>query len=203
MNNCIICFGDIQRGITLYDYVFRKDCICGVCRKKFKRLYRSIQVGELSIFSLYAYDDYLEDLLFTYKENRDIALAPIFIYPFLKELHKKYRGYTVVFAPSSVEKTKDRGFHSLRKLFDSLRLDKKELFTKNSNYKQSDQSYDNRINVKNVIVRNQEAIPNTPILLVDDVCTSGNTLKVMKELLANHIHPIACLTISIHQELIK
>ena len=51
------------------------------------------------------------------------------------------------------------------------------------NYKQSEQSADNRSNIKNIIEIKNVDLRDKKILLVDDVITTGNTLKACINLL--------------------
>ena len=73
-----------------------------------------------------------------------------------------------------------------------------KLFYKKENYKQSDQSYSNRKNISKIIGLNLSEIDDLKrVLIVDDVLTSGNTLKTCASLLHKEgIKDIKLLTIS-------
>ena len=59
-----------------------------------------------------------------------------------------------------------------------------EVFKKVSNHKQSNLSYLERQNVGNVLsIDNAEIIKNKNVLIVDDICTTGATLKALIELI--------------------
>lgn len=199
---CLICFEDIQNGISFFDYFKRPDCICGNCRHKFVVLNKEVKVNGLSIYALYEYDDYIEDLMFTFKENKDVALHPIFLYPYRKLLRKKYRKETIVFAPSSVEKEIERGFQTLPLLFHGIKLPTIQLFEKEKEYKQSSKSFLKRKEIGEVIhLRKRVEVPER-IVLVDDMCTSGETLKRMYELV-KHKEKVKIFTIAINKKLLE
>ncbi|MDF9838577.1 MULTISPECIES: phosphoribosyltransferase [unclassified Breznakia] len=200
-DKCLLCFGDVQNGLTLYEYVMKQDCICGTCRKQFELCNQIVKIGEIGVYALYFYNDFFENSMFNYKENHDVVLAKIFLFPHLKRLKKMYEDYVFVFAPSSKGKEEERGFSSLSLLFADLKVEKQYLFEKTKEYKQSSQPYQKRYQVKDIIVRNKHMLPTKKILLVDDMCTSGATLKRMYELVKNHEFEVALLTIGINKKL--
>ena len=198
---CLICFEDIQNGITIFEYLQRMDCICGNCRHKFISLQKKVNVKGMVLYALYIYDDYLEDLMFTFKENKDIALYPIFLKPYVKMLKKKYRKETIIFAPSSTHKEKERGFQSLPLLFQEVKLPTKQLFEKKIEYKQSSQSFHKRKDIRKVIqLRKGVEIPKR-MVLVDDMCTSGETLQSMYDLVKDK-GKVKVFTIAINKNLL-
>ena len=78
-----------------------------------------------------------------------------------------------------------------------------EPFYKISNHKQSLQTYENRVLISQVIKRNSNIrLPNTKLLLVDDVCTSGNTLISAYKLLQKHPYKIEALVLCAHQRFV-
>ena len=157
-----------------------------------------IDVKGLKIYAIYKYDDYLEKLLFQFKEANDIALAAIFVKHLKKSLEHKYRKYTWVFMPSNHNKIKERGFYPLKELFKDFKINEVELLYKNSEYKQSAQPLNKRGMVKNIIALKDHPTIHTKILLVDDVCTSGESLKAAYELLSS-IYEVEIMVVAIHE----
>lgn len=71
-----------------------------------------------------------------------------------------------------------REFNHVIEAFDSLKLPYLHLIEKIDEYKQSDQKYKDRTNIsKHLKVSDLEKVRNKKILLVDDVVTTGSTLK--------------------------
>ena len=198
---CIICFSDIQNGVSIFKYFTKPDIICAKCRNRFNIACKDIKTDDFSIYALYYYNDFLEDLFFTYKEGRDIALFNIFLHPYVSKLNRKYKGYTLYFVPSSELKTKDRGFNALEMMFSELKLNKRQAFIKTSNYKQSEQDYSKRKNVeKHLKLVNYDL--NDKVLLVDDMCTSGASVKCCYSLLKDAgFKEIAVFCIAINYKL--
>ncbi len=184
-DKCLICFDDLASGVSLKTYLGKADVICGHCRRRFKICNNELVIDQLKIQCCYYYDDFVENLLFQFKEGRDVALKSIFMHQQLTYIKKKYRGYTLVYVPSAIDKFKERGFWPLELIYEQVNLPKKQLFIKNAPYKQSHQEYFRRNQIKKVI----ELIPQVTIpkkvLLVDDMCTSGNSLKACFDLISD------------------
>ena len=92
-----------------------KDVICDVCREKMSIVGHSFKLETLSCESVYVYYGIMKDMLVQYKELMDEALFPVFLYPFITYIRRKYRGYTLVIAPSSNSALSKRGFRMLKR----------------------------------------------------------------------------------------
>lgn len=148
---------------------------------------------------VYEYNEFLESMLFQMKEGRDIALAPVFFHDVMKQISKKFRHYVVVRMPSAKEKTMERGFHPLQEMLKSCTLQQIDPFYKTSNHKQSLQSIEHRKIITQVMQKKPDVnLPNRKLLLIDDVCTSGATLRHALHLLHDHKQKIEIITLSAH-----
>lgn len=77
-----------------------------------------------------------------------------------------------------------REFNHVIEAFNCLKLPCLHLVEKIDEYKQADQKYKDRINIsKHLKVSDLEKVRNKKILLVDDVITTGSTLKAAISLL--------------------
>lgn len=199
IDRCLYCFENIHYKESFIHYFSQKDVLCASCRKKMKLYMKECVVNGMKINAIYIYDDYLEKMLFQYKEAKDIALSDLFFMPHLQQIKRKYRKYTIVFMPSSLEKTKERGFNSLELLLAKLELKKMDILYKKQDYKQSKQHSDDRKYIHNVIAMKEHVPIKGKILLVDDVCTSGESLKAAYTLLKQKYQDITILTLAIHQ----
>lgn len=163
-----------------------------------------LQLEGLRVHALYVYNDFLENMLFQFKEGRDVALAGAFFQPFLPKLVDRFRHWEWVLLPSSKEKFLTRGFLPLQEMLRDCPLPLHEPFYKVSNYKQSLQSFPNRQNVSRVIKRKpKDELSGRRILLVDDVCTSGATLLWAYHLLRAHRMKIEALVLCVHPRLVE
>lgn len=196
MKHCKICFKPLDEGVSLYDYFFKDDVICGYCRRKMQPVNQVYVYQNLHIEALYLYDEFMESLLFQYKEGRDIALKDIFLYPYKQKLADKYRHYEWILMPSSEEKIRQRTFHHLECMLEEIAIHPVHHFIKTQNYKQSRQKAQSRSKIQEMI--QLVSYPKKPFLLFDDVCTSGNTLLSAAKLCAEEDEIVHCLVICIH-----
>lgn len=145
---------------------------------------------------LYEYNDTFSRWLIQYKELYDEAISSVFIHPFIKEINRKYKGYTLVGIPSTQQKIKQRGFNHLKKMLEPLSLGYCSLFIKEDVTEQKKSSLIHRLSVSQYIYRNNTEIPQTPLLLVDDTITTGASLSACHQLLKDHPYTIQALVFS-------
>lgn len=178
--------------------------ICGECKQKFVVLNQRMCFHGVQLHMLYEYNHFMETLLFQYKEGKDIALRHVFLYEVIDELEKKFQKYTLVLPPSSKQKEEERGFHAVAKMLEGCRLQKVEAFVKVDNYKQSTQSFLQRKLVKEHIqyVGIQQSTKKR-LLVVDDVCTSGETLKAMIQLLQKEYEHVEAFVLAVHPKFLQ
>lgn len=191
-NRCLLCFESLlyQSSINRY-FLGSNDEVCCSCRMKMNKLNRDILFNGTKVRVVYMYDTYLEGILFQYKECRDIALSKLFLYEVVKELNDKFRTYTLVFMPSNENKTKERGFHALEQMCTEIKLKKIHLFKKKKTYKQSSQTFEDRVKIANVMFLDEKVeMPKGKLLLFDDVATSGSTIKHALFLLKDYPYDI-------------
>lgn len=196
MNRCKICFHHLDEGCTLSQYFFNQDVICGSCRRKMHSLNQIYKYHNLYIHALYLYDEFMESLMFQYKEGRDIAISDIFLKPYQKQLVDKYRHMTWQLMPSSEDKIRQRGFHHLECMLEGMDICIGKDFVKTQNYKQSRQKAKERQKIGEFIQLSAQI--REPFIFFDDVCTSGNTLLSAARLIGDENRMIHCLVISIH-----
>jgi predicted amidophosphoribosyltransferase len=86
-------------------------------------------------------------------------------------------------APSYIEDDNRRGFNHVIEIFKSLNLKINEAFVKTEKFKQADNNFHNRKKIKKYIKIKDNAVFGKKILLVDDIYTTGNTMRTMISLL--------------------
>lgn len=200
---CLVCFKSVVEGLDLLELIFKNDVLCGNCRKKLIKINREFDVEGLSVHTIYQYNDVLEKWMYQIKESKDETLGKCFLYGLSKKIEKAYRGYILVMVPSSIEKTQERGFHAVSKMFESVKLEKHNCFSKD-NIKQSKLKRTERQHIIDSIHLIDSSIKdNQKILLVDDVCTTGSSLKACYQLLKTDKNKVDILVIAMNDAWIK
>lgn len=182
-NECIICFSPLLKDISLY-HLIHKSTICTNCIKQFKVINTTISFYHYPLHILYEYNDFFRQLLYQYKGQYDYALKDVFLELYKDQLSTKYKTHIIAVAPSHQDDNQARGFAPIESI---ARTIFKNVFTglyKSEKYKQSELSYEQRKTVRNkILIRNKEQLKGKKVLILDDVITSGETLKRCIELI--------------------
>ena len=166
---CSICQGPIELNRQLIH-----PCLCQSCADAIQKVKKVYKIHGIYWYVLYAYNDFLERLWFQLKEQKDIVLASIF----LAEEDVDLRSYCLCAMPSSEQKRMVRGFEPIIEVFKSTGMEIYSPFYKTSDLKQSNQPKSKRQDIQDVLeLKTCYWMPDKPILLVDDVCTTGATLS--------------------------
>lgn len=173
---CLMCGKELSIG-SLIDIFVGEDGLCQTCRKQWERVNLHFYLEGIPVEADYVYNDAFSSCLIQYKECFDEALQDVFLYEVKNKIKRKYRGYTIVLMPSSLDKLKQRGFHHLEKMFACCGMKMIDPFIKQSNGMQKKMSYVQRIQIQNQIQLKQGVSLDKKLLLVDDTITSGSTLR--------------------------
>ncbi len=180
----MICFETIAEG-----------SVCSSCQKKFLVHRKVYFINGIRWYVLYEYNEFLERLFFQYKEQCDVALCSAFLSLFKEDIRKLTNHHTVCGLCSSQQKSLRRGFEPLELIFSSMGVNVYFPLYKTSDVKQSQQSKEDRKKIHQIIQKKDlYCMPTRDILLVDDVCTTGNSMSRAAELL----EPKAIFLISAH-----
>ena len=193
---CLICDKKREED-TLLRLLFSDDPICGACRSQWQKHEQREEIDGIPLEALWQYNDSFSSCLLQFKELHDEALKDVFLYPFIHHLRHKYHSYTLLLMPSSKEKREERGFSHLKEMFECLQLPMLEPFIKESSQVQKALGRKGRMEMEHSILRNKEIKLPKKILLVDDVCTTGSTLRGALHTLNRKDHTIRILTAAI------
>lgn len=187
-NHCLSCFEFIETNSIRF-LVGNKQFLCKNCLNKRKPKFESFVLDGIKGLSIYEYDDAYKGSLFTLKGCGDIELAKTFLNPYEREISLYYSDYYIIPAPSYIDDDLARGFNHVEEIFKPLKLDFIKIFSKKQRIKQSDLSSEKRAEViNNLEVKNNVDLTGKKILIVDDVMTTGCTIKAMIKLL-KPLHP--------------
>ncbi|HLV49652.1 MAG TPA: hypothetical protein VKY25_01850 [Erysipelothrix sp.] len=150
----------------------------------------------IKIDSVYPYDGLGRDLLLNFKDGRDQWLKDVFLNPVFLKFHIKYWGYTIVVVPGS-----KRPYQPNVNLLSDIYLPVvDDIFEKTRPYKQSERKGYERKGIYDVIaLKNIASIQNKRVLLFDDLCTSGHTLRACYELIVKEVSQIKVFTLFYHE----
>ena len=203
-NDCLICGRSIRETGSLYEMIETDDVICRHCRESLERRHHEMIIDGMKVESLYEYAGNIRDLMLQYKEYGDEALFPLFLWPDIKRLKRKYRGFVMVPLPSSDAALAKRGFVPAREIFSLLDLEAADILYKRTDTDQKDRKYRERGGIREVIAaRETDRIHGRKVLLVDDIITSGQTLLAGRDLLAAQAREIRALTICCSRRFLK
>lgn len=158
--------------------------LCKECEEKVRGKKQVYEKEGKKYIIYHEYNEFIERLLFRYKEQRDIALSSIFLTAYKKELEKISRKYAIVVLCSSEEKRRFRAFEPLVEWFKAIQIEVYSPFYKTMDWKQSSLSFEKRKGIHHILKKKSfYSLPKKPIVLFDDVITSGATIERAMELI--------------------
>ncbi len=180
---CKVCLKEIENdGVT--SLLLGKMPICLKCYNRLHPKPETWKVDNVSCHSIYRYDEGFRSLLYQYKGCRDIELSSVFLARIKFLLKAKYAGFAMIPAPSSKKNDAKRGFNQVIESFSTLGLPILRAIEKLGDSKQSDLSKGERSKVgKYLNWVGPDSLEGQSILLVDDVYTTGSTIKACLSLI--------------------
>ena len=164
----------------LYEVLNRDSCICELCQSKLVPRFINFEIDGVDGLSIYEYDDNIKAILYQLKGCYDVELAPVFLNRFKNELHLIYRKYLLVAAPSYIEEDDNRGFRHVEEIFRCLNLQIIYPITKTSHFKQAENTRKSRKGISHYLqLTSPDEIKDKNVLIIDDVSTTGSTIKAM------------------------
>ncbi|MCD5325916.1 MULTISPECIES: ComF family protein [Pontibacillus] len=133
--------------------------------------------------SLYKYNDFLKEVVAKWKYRGDYVLVDLFMEDFKKrfETLRVSEETILVPVPLSDERMVERGFNQSEALANALPLQRGNLLSRIHSEKQSKKSRRDRMTTENPFSLN--ASISKPVLLIDDIYTTGRTLQHAAHLL--------------------
>lgn len=127
--------------------------------------------------SLFIYNDFIKEIIAKYKFRGDYAIAGAFAPYLMQQLAKMDFDYLIPI-PLSDERLRERGFNQAKGLGEMAGYSCEEYLKRTHSEKQSKKTRDERINLAQVFqVLSDKEILGKHILLIDDIYTTGSTLR--------------------------
>lgn len=194
MRNCLYCANKINK-YDLYNLFIEEDKLCLKCRDKLMPSLNTFYLNDLKVSSIYNYDDEtFKTLLLQYKECYDEALAPVFLYKIDMFIRLKYLGYKILYVPSSKEKLEKRGFNHLKLIFENLNFKEIEGLKKKEELCQANKKISDREKMIDNFYYEGEYLDK--VLIVDDVCTTGSSLKGVYKAIKDYCKHVEAFVLS-------
>ncbi|WP_256243294.1 ComF family protein [Bacillus sp. V3B] len=135
--------------------------------------------------SLFFYNDFLQEVIAQFKFRGDYILAKVFSESLLEKLTGRQVDL-IVPIPLSPERLQERGFNQAEALINEAGLQPTNLLKRTHSEKQSKKSRKERIHVQQVFQLEPTTLEEKRILLIDDIYTTGSTLRHAAKVLVNH-----------------
>lgn len=138
-------------------------------------------------YSIFTYNKQMQEMIAKWKYRGDYILGEAFKTEFAKEfsnVHKNIKDAVVIAVPLSIERMKERGFNQAEQLATFCQKPKRNPLTRIHGEKQSKKSRRERLLARNPF-KMVEMI-NKPVILVDDIYTTGMTLRHAAKMLKQH-----------------
>ena len=201
---CLWCLDPILDTDRIFEWFHPQPLCCRKCRSLLQQRPIQFNLPGLSITACVEYNEPIQRLLYQFKEDGDLPLAPLFFHYAKTMIHKRFKGHTLIPMPSSIQKTKERGFVPLECMSKQIKLPQKQGFIKTKEFKQSLTSKPERSSISSVIALHPNFDPTLqPICLLDDVCTTGSTLLAAANHLPKTDKPIVALVFAVHPLLLQ
>ncbi len=184
--------------------------ICSRCYRKINSLInlRKIRLNKnIFVYYIFIYDGIFREKILSYKFKEDSYLYKMFSEIILRD--KKICEFIeksdyILPVPMYIDNKKIRGYNQTELITQELSKNlniifEKDILVKNrKNKKQSSLSENKRKeNIKNVYsLNNQERIKNKKVLIFDDICTTGATLKECYKLIKSQTKEISILVLA-------
>lgn len=202
MLECYVCFQELTTSINWGNFFTpgSQQYLCDVCRDKLDQLdgsrcrycsrrstdmicydckrWHQSGAGHLEFnYSVFAYNDFMKEVVARWKYRGDYQIAKAFAADFRQAFHSQFaflKNPIFIPVPLSEERLQERAFNQAKQLASFLPGEILELLKRKNSEKQSKKSREERMISKNPFL--SKGPINKPVIVVDDIYTTGTTL---------------------------
>ena len=176
---CKKCFKPIKDN-SLFN-LLNNPHACTQCFQEIRPHFTHFKINEIDAYSIYDYNQQIQSLLYQLKGCYDIEISDLFLERYKRELFLFFLGYKMVPIPSYEPEDRKREFNHVIEIFKSLKLPMLKVLKKTKKYKQANNTKKQRSEIEKYLTftGQKKDIYNQKILLIDDVYTTGSTMKAV------------------------
>ncbi|MFG6119992.1 MULTISPECIES: ComF family protein [Thalassobacillus] len=182
---CENCFSQLERiSLPQCSICARPMDVNGICqdceRWESEESWRGILEKNVAVFN---YNETMKGIVARWKYRGDYILIEMFKYELQEvfQLHFSQQDLLLVPIPLSQERMGERGFNQALAIASLIKAPVREVLTRIHGEKQSKKSRKERVNTENPFQLLEQV--SKPVLLVDDIYTTGTTLRHAAKLL--------------------
>ena len=179
MKQCLLCEQQLASNPTWQSLIAieKTTLICESCSKTFERVDIK-EEGDIidHVTSIYTYNESMREYLHQYKFLQDVALAGIFANELRSELKRK--DAIIVPIPMHPAKKIERTFAHIDELLKAAKIPFEDLLEKTNTEVMGEKTREERLAMRPLFtIKPESIIRKTTYILVDDIFTTGTTLR--------------------------
>ncbi|WP_066175613.1 ComF family protein [Bacillus marinisedimentorum] len=190
-NPCMICGRDLNLLDAAY---FEKDRCIDCIRWEEQPEWAGILTRNVSLFH---YNDGLKEIMARFKYRGDYQLRGIFSSPLKRNVKQTFDQHVLVPIPLSAERLYERGFNQAEAIAAHIGHPVFHLLERKHGEKQSKKDRKARMAQPNPFYMKERGMPVEKALLIDDIYTTGSTLRFAARTLKEHgVKEVSSITIA-------
>lgn len=189
---CLSCLKPLSIS-PIRTIIEKEPFICDSCLKSIDYALYKKRILNVEFFFLYRYSNITKRWLINFKEKRDVALAPAFLFT-THTLVKLYCfNKSILTIPSTNKNMERRGFNHLKLILDAYNINSYSYLKKSGEEEQKNADLLARKSLQNIFSDNISFLKNKDIVLFDDVLTTGTTIKSTLNYLKDKVKSVKVL----------